>query len=72
LDLVVVILMVLFFHFIRYKLRKIHLDSDQRTLTPGDYTIKLTSCPTEIAKSDEVVKVDEKFIENWLNEFSTD
>ena len=62
LNLVAVVLIILFFHYIRYQLRKVAIEADDRTVTPSDYTIKVAGIPKNA--TDEEIKV-------WIQDFST-
>ena len=41
LNMVVVIALMLFLHYVRFKVRKTHIETDQKTVSPSDYTVLL-------------------------------
>lgn len=66
LNLIAVIAMGIFFQYMRYKLRKMHIDADDETVTPGDYTIKITG------KGMEEEGLTDEQIKNWIEEVATE
>ena len=59
LNLATVVLIMVFFHFMRYNLRKTIVAADDKTVTPSDYTIVMEGVPPEATESE---------IKQWLND----
>jgi len=57
LNLVTVIVIMVFFHLLRYQLRKVNVEADVQTLTASDYTIELRNVPLTTT-NEEIV--------NWI------
>mmetsp|Transcript_24055 Transcript_24055/g.21071 ORF Transcript_24055/g.21071 Transcript_24055/m.21071 type:complete len:204 (-) Transcript_24055:2239-2850(-) len=47
LCIVTVLIIVLFFHYIRYRVRKTDIEADDQTITPSDFTVMLKGVPPE-------------------------
>ena len=62
LNLTSVCFVTLFFHFIRYKLRKTEKIVDNATVTPSDYTLELRGVEPSMSNEDVI---------NWLKSFQT-
>ncbi len=54
LNLITVIIIMFFFHFLRYQFRKINAQADDETTTPSDYTLRVDGIPA--ATSDQKLK----------------
>ena len=59
LNLATVLLIMLFFHFMRYSFRKTIVAADDKTVTPSDYTIVMEGIPPETTDDE---------IKQWLND----
>jgi len=62
LNFVTIVLTILFFHYIRYEVRKMKIEADDRTTTPSDYTVKLSGIPLDL-KSQE--------LKTWIENLGT-
>lgn len=65
LNLIAVIAMGIFFQYMRYQLRKMHIAADDQTVTPGDYTIKITGKGMEEEHTDQQIK-------EWIEAMATE
>jgi hypothetical protein len=63
LNLITVIAMGVFFQYMRFQLRKLHIDADDKTVTPSDYTIRITGLNPEL--SDQEIK-------EWIEGLNTE
>jgi len=63
LNLLSVILIMIFFHYIRYRFRKTEVEADDKTITPSDYTIAIYGLPIETTTAQ---------IKEWIHGFSTE
>jgi len=63
LNLVVVLVMFVSFHYMRYNFRQMHIDADDTTVTPADYTVKIEGVDPEL--TDEQIK---EWLENLPND----
>jgi len=54
LNLVTIVIVMFFFHYLRYQIRKLNVESDEKTVTPSDYTIEIQDLPEET--TDEEIK----------------
>jgi len=54
LNLITVFMVMFFFHYLRYKIRKMNVEADEKTVTPSDYAIEIQDLPEDI--SDEELK----------------
>ena len=61
-NLLTIIIIIVFFHYVRYELRRTEIEVDDDTVTPADYTSKVSGVP--IDTTDEELKT-------WLESFST-
>ncbi len=57
-----VTVIILFLHYIRYKMRKMAIDIESKTITPSDYALKLTRVPVHFTSAE---------IKSWFEDFST-
>ncbi len=62
LHLIITVVVMLFFHLIRYRVRKISVDADDRTVTPSDFTVRLEGIPA--GTTDEELRT-------WIQGFET-
>jgi len=62
LSFVTVVMMILFFHYIRFQVRRTKVSADDKTITPSDYTLKLVGVPK--GTSDQELKA-------WIEGFAT-
>lgn len=62
-NLISVILMMLYFHYIRFRFRKASIKADDITITPSDYTIRLKNLPIDVSNDD---------LKNWILELGDD
>jgi len=62
LSFVTVVMIILFFHYIRYQIRKTKVEADDRTISPSDYTLKLIGVSSDISNQD---------IKEWIESFAT-
>jgi len=62
LNFVTVVLAIIFFHYIRYEVRKMKIQADDDTVTPSDYTVRLSNVPIDIRN---------KEIKAWIEGFGT-
>ena len=62
LNLISMIIILPYFHFIRYKMRKSVIEAGRRTITAADYTLKLTRIPMNVSDIE---------IKTWFESFST-
>lgn len=63
LNLGVVVAIMFFFHYIRYRFRRTEIDADDKTVTPSDYTIAIEGLPLETTN---------KEILDWVKTFQTE
>jgi len=63
LHLITTIVVMLFFHFIRWKVRKLAIEADDKTVTPSDFTCMIEGIPPGVT--------DNK-LEEWLEKFGED
>ena len=60
LDMAAIGFIILYMHYIRYRVRKITVEADHRTITPSDYTVQLDGLPTSrknpMSKDEEIIK----------------
>jgi len=63
LNFLAVIAIMIFFHLLRYKFRRMKIDADQKTVTPSDYTLELRNIPVDATNDD---------IEKWIREVVKD
>jgi hypothetical protein len=63
LNLITVIAIMFFFHFLRYQFRKINNQADDQTTTPSDYTLRVDGIPIET--TDQQIK---EWVENFSEE----
>ena len=61
-NLLTIIIIIVFFHYVRYELRRTEIEVDDDTVTPADYTSKVSGVP--IDTTDEELKT-------WLESFAT-
>lgn len=63
LHLITTVAVMLFFHFIRYRVRKVSIDADDRTVTPSDFTLKIDGIPPGVT-DEELLK--------WIKSFEVE
>jgi len=62
LNLATVIVIMVFFHYLRYQFRKTEIAADDATVTPSDYTIEIENIDADACNSE---------IKQWLMTFAT-
>lgn len=62
-NLGVVVAIMFFFHYIRYRFRKTEVEADDKTITPSDYTIVIEGLPPATTN---------KQIVDWIKTFQTE
>ena len=62
LNLVYVILIMVYSHYMRYQMRKIDYEVDKNLTTPADFTLKVTRVPPDVTDLD---------LRSWFESFST-
>lgn len=65
LNLIAVIAMGIFFQYMRYQLRKMHIAADDQTVTPGDYTIMISGKGMLEEHTDAQIKT-------WIEDIATE
>ncbi len=62
LNFLTILLTIIFFHYIRYQVRRTKIEADDHTVTPSDYTVRLSNLPLQIPSSE---------IRQWIEGMST-